>query len=236
MDGGSSLSEGSTGIWLVRATGFLIDACEAPRSLLEELERTGSAPQLPASAPLPGARAYVRRLESSRLSVMCAALAAEAAVNAYVHAKRPAYHAILEKLTTLEKLALAPRLLSQSDLFPPGSRVYGDVERLFELRDALVHPWPRARGADDSVDGGMGERFNPSVACELLEAVARIAKVLGDLYEHPYRPAPALALKAAALLGRRAAAASALPAPTVSELAEEERLAEAAFVEDMIGA
>lgn len=236
MHGGSSLFEGSTGIWLVRATGFLIDACEAPRSLLEELEQTGGAPQLPAAPPSPDARAYVLRLEHSKLSVMCEALATEAAVNAYVHAKRPAYHAILEKLTTLERLALAPRLLSQSDLFPPGSRVYEEIERLFALRDALVHPWPRARTLDDGIDGGMGERFNPRVACELLETVSRMAKVLGDLYEHPYRPAPALGLRAAALLANRAAAATALPAPTVSELAEEERLAEAAFVEDMIGA
>lgn len=232
---GSSLAEGSTGIWLVRSTGFLIEACDAPTSMLQELADTGSAP-LPAAPLLPGAQAWVRRLDESRLCIMTAALAAEASLNAFVNAKRPAYTAILDRMATVEKLALAPRLLAQADLFPPGSRVYEDFVRLFALRDELVHPWPRPRSPEGRVDGGMGDRFNPRVACELLEPVARVAKALSELYEHPYRPAPTLALKAVELLAKRAAAAAALPAPTLAELQEEKRHASSTFFEELIGA
>ena len=230
---GVPLAADTADVWLGKAVVHLAAACGVPGAALDDLTRPG----LGATRLAPGARAFLVRLDESRLCVLCAALAAEATVNDYIHSHRPSYRGMLDKLSPAEKFSLAPRLLSGVDPFPPGSRVYEHLVRLFALQRELVQAWPHPTAPGDPADGGMSERFNPRIAHELLESVARGAKALGDLHDHPYRPTVGLALKVVDALGKRAEAAAAVPAPTVAELEdEEESLTAAAFAEEMIGA
>jgi len=222
----------SVDVWLEKAVEHLVAACGLPASATAEI----GAGVVPGSRAIrPGAEAYLERLDASRLCIVCTALAAEAKVNAYVHAMRPGYRPTLEKLSIPERWSLAPQLLSGTNPFPPGSRVYEHLGRLFALRDELAQVWPRPAASGDPVDAGLGARVGPHVAWELLDSVARGAKILGELYEHHRGPSIVLALKATEALERHAAAAGAVPAPTLAELAEEDRLA-AGFAEELIGA
>lgn len=222
----------SVDVWLERAVEQLGAACGLPASAVAEVT-AGATPA--ARTVAGGAVAYLDRLDASRLCVLYTSLAAEAKVTAYVHAMRPGYRDTLDRLSVPERWTLAPQLLSGANPFPPGSRIHEHLVRLFALRDELGRAWPRPMGAADPVDGGMGVRFAPNVARELLESVARGAKKLGELYEHQRGSSIVFALRATEALAGAAAAAAALPAPTLAELEEEERAA-AGFAEELIGA
>lgn len=214
--------------WLGKAVVHLAAACGAPAGAGGE-----AAPLSPVRERGDGGgAAFLRRLDASRMCVLCSALAAEAFVNEFVHARGPGYRHTLERLPVPERFGLAARLLGASDRLAPGTALQVRIARLFELSAELVNP-RRAAGTAAAVYAEMFQRFNPRSALDAVKTSAEAAEALAQLYSPPFRTTPGLALRAVAALADSAEEASAIPVPSPDEL-QDERLAFPA--EEIIGA
>jgi hypothetical protein len=126
-----------------------------------------------------------RRLRFLRASVLFAAIAAEAYANEFVAATLTSADAgAIDRLSTVDKLLLAPRLAGLASPFDRGREPIQGLTRLFRARNTLVHPRPGQTGAyvhhltDDD-----RRVFGPSAAIGYIEATAHAAILL-----HPLRP------------------------------------------------
>lgn len=154
-----------------------------PHHLYEQRARRRNAdPALQAAARV---LARKRRLRSARTSILFSALSIEATVNEFLGlGLRRADFAAVDKLSTIEKLMIGPRLVLGEPLFDRGKEPTQTVTRLMRLRNVLVHPKARPiRVAGDSRidEPGFGD-YNPEIAAQYLLAVARASSLLLSVY------------------------------------------------------
>ena len=164
-----------------------------------------------------------QRIRFSRNAMLFAAFAAEAYVNEFNTQRFGGkdYEAV-EKLSTVDKYVLAPRLALGRELFPRDREPLQRLRALFKHRDMLVHPKPE-KGLPDSIRATGYPRvfeadpvYNPREAAAMVVAVAQAADTLvregqlGSGFDaHAY-----VVIRGRAALERYASAATkGLPAP-----------------------
>ena len=125
-----------------------------------------------------------RRLRFLRSAVLFSAIAAEAYVNEFIAATLTAADAAaVDRLATVDKLLLAPRLAGLTSPFERGREPIQSLTRLFRARNALAHPRLGQTGAYAHVVTDEDRRvFGPSAAASYIEATAHAAVLL-----HPLR-------------------------------------------------
>lgn len=177
--------------YLAQATEAL-RAAGSPETLYGEQARTSDKPMMHAAAR---AIATGKRVGYSRTGVLFAALAAEAFINEFLDEQlsRTDCKAV-DRLPTLEKYILGPRLALGAALFDRGAEPAGAIKELFSLRDKVVHSKPREvppRGSvfDNPVDF---ETYNPNVAARFIVAVADAAIELAQHSAQPLQNTTAL--------------------------------------------
>jgi hypothetical protein len=142
-----------------------------------------------------------RRLRFLRSAVLFSAIAAEAYANEFIAATLSSAEAeAADRLATVDKLLLAPRLAGLESPFERGAEPIQSLARLFRARNALVHPRPGQTGAYAHVVTDDDQRtFGPSAAATFIEATAHAAVLL-----HPLRPDRPLAAPASRVWEERA--------------------------------
>jgi hypothetical protein len=127
-----------------------------------------------------------RRIRACRRCVLYTAFAAEAFINSFIAAtlsKRD--RKLIDRNRTTQKYILGPRLALREDLSELEKRDELEViERLFTLRNRLVHPRPRE--LDEIKTNAAKWRFDeysPSKAAEFVTAVGDEAYTLSQLHE-----------------------------------------------------
>lgn len=133
------------------------------------------------------------RLRLLRTSVIFSALSAEAYANEVLATCLPAAEAAaVDRLSTPDKLLLAPRLGGKPDALQRGGPPHQDIVELFKTRNVMVH------GKPGKVSGWVGlngqndkdaELYGPELAVRYLVAVAHAATLL-----HHLRPRTAFAM------------------------------------------
>jgi hypothetical protein len=128
-----------------------------------------------------------RRISACRRSVLYAAFAAEAFINSFIAATlRKRDRKLIDRNRTTQKYILGPRLaLPNTDLTELEERdELAIIDRLFTLRNRLVHPRPReleeikTRAAKWRFD-----EYVPSKAAEYVTAVGSEAYTLGQFHD-----------------------------------------------------
>jgi hypothetical protein len=145
--------------------------------LYTEAQRNASASGRLGWPDLPG-QAAERRAQLSRRAILFAAFAAESFANEFLSMFFVGRTATtLDRLSTVEKLVIGPKLALGCDLFDRGTQPLQDIRTLFGLRDILVHPKP-GRGLP-SIDPEVPDpSFSPFVAAKSLVAAALTAEEL----------------------------------------------------------
>ena len=113
----------------------------------------------------------------ARLALMLAAFACEAYANIYIDLALDKDHGeLLNRQTTVKKLLIAPKLAGSSPLFELGREPLQTIQRLFRLRNLLVHS-RRVRTVSQTRPefGAVGEEENLIVAAQSVAAVAQVA-------------------------------------------------------------
>jgi hypothetical protein len=112
-----------------------------------------------------------RQRESTRSAVLFALLAAEAFANQYLqtHLSGKEFEAA-DKLPTLDKFLLGPRLVSGESLLDRSGEPAGTLKKLCDQRSALVHPKLAKPGG-----GRDGPVYTPEEAARYIVAVADAA-------------------------------------------------------------
>jgi hypothetical protein len=112
-----------------------------------------------------------RQRESTRSAVLFALLAAEAFANQYLqtHLSGKEFEAA-DKLPTLDKFLLGPRLVSGASLLDRGGEPAGTLKELCKQRGPLVHPKLAKPG-----EGSDGPVYTPEEAARYIVAVADAA-------------------------------------------------------------
>jgi hypothetical protein len=188
-----------SGAYLSQALDALSDSANPRRLYPDEIpERYVDTMLEPAQRRLDALNARLRLL---RTSVIFSALSAEACANEVLASCLPAAEATaVDRLSTPEKLLLAPRLGGKPDVLQRGAAPHQDIVDLFKTRNVLVH------GKPGKVSGWVGlsgqndkdsELYRPELVVRYLVAVAHAATLLhhvrpctafempfSDIYEH----------------------------------------------------
>ena len=222
-------------VWLVKAVVHLMTACDLPETVIadcltgQEPMRLGRPHHEPASVTT-----FVRRLDESRTSILCAAVATESYLNRYIALYGPTYRSMLNHLPVPERFVLAGTLFSGSDALRPGEWLHVGVAELFTMRDELVHSTPLHAGPAEGIRE-MFTRFNPRLARRLVEVSARASESLTEPSRLHSHTASTFALEATDLLAETAEAASVAPSFTDEELQHAARPDAKRFPEDIMG-
>ena len=133
--------------------------------------------------------------------MLFSAIAAEAYANEFIAATLSTADAeAADRLVTVDKLLLAPRLAGLHTPFERGAEPIQSLSRLFRARNALVHPRPGQTGAYVHVVTDDDRRtFGPSAAATFIEATSHAAVLL-----HPLRPDKPFAAPASRIWEERA--------------------------------
>jgi hypothetical protein len=128
------------------------------------------------------ALALGKRVGYSRTAILFAALACEAFINEFLdeHLSGADLDAT-DRLTTLDKYVLGPRLAIGRPLLERGHEPAQSIRDLFRLRDRLVHSKPREVPKRVSLfdDPAEFDTYNPEAAAKFIVAVADAATELG---------------------------------------------------------
>jgi hypothetical protein len=128
-----------------------------------------------------------RRIKACRHSVLYAAFAAEAFINSFIAATLSTRdRERIDRIRTVDKYVLGPRLAVTDDLSELEERAeLVLIERLFTLRNRLVHPKPRQLAEIERVgaDRWRYDEYRPSKAAEFLAAVGEEAYLLSQLHD-----------------------------------------------------
>jgi hypothetical protein len=118
------------------------------------------------------------RVALCRRTMLYSAFAAESFVNEFMAMYFDGQDLkTLDRLSTVEKYVVATRMALGKALFNRGGEPIQKLQRLFKLRDLLVHPKPgKGLSVPDPIAGDPD--FNPREAAILLVAVATAAEVL----------------------------------------------------------
>lgn len=162
------------------AGAHLLDALDAFRGAVssdglydEQTRRTPKADQTYEWYSLKRDEALGRQVVLCRRSLLFAAFAAEAYVNRFLWNEFSGRdREVLDRLATVEKYVLLPRLASGVELIPRGRALEQQLRWLFHRRNELVHPKPGNRTAH--LDH-YPEDHNPLAAARSVVAVAEAA-------------------------------------------------------------
>jgi hypothetical protein len=128
-----------------------------------------------------------RRITSCRLCVLYAAFAAEAFINSFIAATLPTRdRERIDRNRAVDKYVLGPRLAVSADLSELEQRnELAVLERLFTLRNRLVHPKPRQLEEIQRVGAARWryDEYKPSKAAEFVTTVGDEAYTLSQLHE-----------------------------------------------------
>jgi hypothetical protein len=131
-----------------------------------------------------------KRVGFARTAILFAALASEGFANEFLseHLSAADLKAV-DRLPTVEKYVLGPRLAFGDSLFERGHEPIQSIQLLFGLRDKLVHARPREvpeRGSvfDDPADFA---EYNPAKAAQYIVAVADAAMSLSSRSDEPLK-------------------------------------------------
>jgi hypothetical protein len=137
-------------------------------------------------------RMLLERLASARSAVLFAALAVEAAANYYIaRAVPPVEGEAIDRMPTVQKLLVAPRLATGTALFEPAKAPLGETRRLFKTRDRIVHP---KVGGKSVVRLGDPD-FDPSTVAGMVIAAAEVLVTLYGAVDQQAGIAPAVVAK-----------------------------------------
>jgi hypothetical protein len=163
---------------------------------LEALLEAGAPAYLYAGAEegeAPEQRAYAialvktRRIKSCRRSALYAAFAAEAFINSFIAATLSTRdRERIDRNRTVDKYVLGPSLAVRDDLSELEQRGELEVlERLFTLRNRLVHPKPRQLAEIQRVgaDRWRYDEYKPSKAAAFVATVGAEAHMLSELHD-----------------------------------------------------
>jgi hypothetical protein len=126
-------------------------------------------------------------IRACRDSVLYAAFAAEAFINSFIAATLPTRdRERIDRNRTVDKYVLGPRLAVSSDLSELEQRDELEViERLFALRNKLVHPKPRQ--LEEIQRSGAArwryDEYKPSKAAEFVTTVGAEAYLLSQVHD-----------------------------------------------------
>jgi len=185
---------------------------EAVSALLDLLDPHGP------TSPVGGA---YHRTRWARIAIIFAAFAAEGYINRALMRGLPARDFdALERLSTLDKYALGPRVVFGRDLFDRGAEPLQTVGQLFELRNKMAHPKPRSEqmSRDEMLAGPEAEVYTPTDAVRFVSAVGAAGLTLSEAID-----ASATDAFASLVVGMRdellrvARMAEALPRPTLAD-------------------
>lgn len=131
-----------------------------------------------------------KRVGFARTAILFAALASEGFANEFLGEHlAPADVKAVDRLPTVEKYILGPRIVFGDRLFNRGHEPIQSIQELFGLRDKLVHAKPREvpeRGSvfDDPADFA---EYNPARAAKYIVAVADAALLLASRSSEPLK-------------------------------------------------
>jgi hypothetical protein len=168
---------------------YLHDALEAllqagdPAHLYAETEESEEATRQAYAT----AQVKSRRIKACRDCVLYAAFAAEAFINSFIAATLPKRdRERIDRNRTVDKYVLGPRLAVTSDLSELEQREELVVlERLFALRNKLVHPKPRQLEEIQRLGAARWryDEYKPSKAAEFVATVGSEAYTLSQLHD-----------------------------------------------------
>ncbi len=124
------------------------------------------------------------RMTSLRASVLFSALAVEATANQFLAiVLSPADVKTVDRLPTLDKLLIGPRLAGVETPFERGRDPMQTLKRLFDARNALVHPKPgkAATHAHVLMSAQDLATFGPKATVAYIAAAAHTGVLLGEL-------------------------------------------------------
>jgi hypothetical protein len=128
-----------------------------------------------------------RRIKACRDCVLYAAFAAEAFINSFIAATLPKRdRERIDRNRTVDKYVLGPRLAVTDDLSEFEQREeLAVLERLFTLRNKLVHPKPRQLEEIERVGASRWryDEYKPSKAAEFVATVGMEAYTLSQLHD-----------------------------------------------------
>ncbi len=125
----------------------------------------------------------------------------------------------VDRLPTIDKYAIGPRLAFGRDLFDRGWEPLQTIRKLFEQRNRVVHPKPRTETITRAEALGWPEAktYAPTRAVQYLLAVSQAASALDEVLGVEEETFPQLPVGMKADLLRRAQAAEGLPEPTYED-------------------
>jgi hypothetical protein len=140
----------------------------------------------PAKEAFVAATAKSRRIKSCRRAVLYSSFAAEAFINSFIAAtlsKRD--RSLIDRNRTIDKYILGPRLALTEDLSELEQREeLQTLERLFAIRNRLVHPKPRElTGIVRGAAKWRSDDYSPANVADFLIAVGDEAYTLSLLHE-----------------------------------------------------
>lgn len=160
-------------------------ASGSPESLFSASARESPNPMMQAAARV---GATGKRVGFARTAILFAAFASEGFVNEFLGEHlSPADVKAIDRLPTVEKYVLGPRIAFGEPLFDRGHEPIQSIQELFRLRDKLVHAQPRAVPARGSVfdDPADFAEYNPERAATYITAVADAAMILAGRSSEP---------------------------------------------------
>jgi hypothetical protein len=172
-------------VYLGDAVYALRNAASSDALFDEPLRRARESERNPSWIGAARHEANARRIAFSRTAMLFCAFSAESYINEFI-----AWHFTgadlrsLDRLSTVEKYAVAPRLSLGRTLFARDSGPLQRIKQLFDLRDVLVHPKP-GKGLPEQAHSLQPDPvFNPDEASKLIVAVADAAGVLLEHMAH----------------------------------------------------
>jgi hypothetical protein len=166
------------GVYLEQSLDALRDS-SSPDALYVELAPwyEGSTILGPIQAKMEAAN---RRIKFLRASVLFAAIAAEAYANEFAAATlAPSDVAAIDRLPTVDKLLIAPRLAGLVSPLDRGREPIQTLARLVRARNLLAHPRPGQTGAYVLTTSDEDQlAFGPTAVAGYIEAVAHAAVLL----------------------------------------------------------
>lgn len=162
-------------------------ASGSPERLFSENARLSTNPMVQAGARV---SATGKRVGFARTAILFAALASEAFANEFLDEHlAPADVKALDRLPTVEKYVLGSRIAFGDPLFDRGHEPIQSIQKLFGLRDKLVHARPRPVPALGSVfdDPADFAEYNPAHAAKYIVAAADAAMVVASRSSEPLK-------------------------------------------------
>jgi hypothetical protein len=92
----------------------------------------------------------------------------------------------LERLSTLDKLVVIPKLLLKEYEFPKGEPLYGDLKLLLDLRTSLVHPKPKVTVNEETVHEGNLAKSRSILTLTPKKCVSLPARVVAHIWNYDH--------------------------------------------------